>query len=105
MVAFTVSQRRREIGVRLALGARPMHVLRAVIGQFSRPMVAGAAAGSILAAVAGTILASELYGVSRFDPVAHLGAFALFGVVTTLAALPSLRRAVRVDPVQALRHE
>jgi predicted permease len=105
MVAFTVSQRRREIGVRLALGARPMHVLCAVIGQFKVPVVAGAAVGSVLAAVAGTVLANELYGVSGLDPVAHLGAFTLFGSVTTLAALPSLRRAMRVDPVQALRHE
>lgn len=105
MVAFTVSQRRREIGVRLALGARPTHVLRAVIGQFSLPLVVGAAAGSALATVAGTVLAAELYGVNGLDPAAHLGAFVLFGVVTSLAAVPSLRRAVRVDPVETLRHE
>jgi predicted permease len=105
MVAFTVSQRRREIGVRLALGARPVHVLRAVIGQFSVPVVAGATAGSVLAAIAGTVLAGELYGLSGFDPVSHLGAFVLFGAVTSLAAIPSLRRAVRVDPVRTLRHE
>ena len=59
----------------------------------------------MLAAIAGTVLAAELYGVSGFDPVAHVGAFVLFGAVTSLAALPSLRRAVRVDPVQTLRHE
>jgi predicted permease len=105
MVAFTVSQRRREIGVRLALGARPLHVIRAVIGQFRMPVVAGAAAGSALAGIAGAILSSELYGVSSFDPVAHLGALLLFGAVTALAAVPSLRRAARVDPVQTLRHE
>jgi ABC-type antimicrobial peptide transport system permease subunit len=105
MVAFTVSQRRREIGVRLALGARAADVVRAVLGQFGVPLAAGAAAGSLLAAVAGTVLASELYGVSGFDPVAHAGAFVLFGAVSALAAVPSLRRAVRVDPVQTLRHE
>jgi predicted permease len=105
MVAFTVSQRRREIGVRLALGARPFHVVRAVLAQFGAPLAAGAAAGSVLAAVAGTVLASELYGVSGFDPLAHLGAFVLFGTVSTLAAAPGLRRAVRVDPVRTLRHE
>lgn len=105
MVAFTVSQRLREIGVRLALGARPLHVVRAVLGQFSVPLVAGAAAGSVLAAAAATVLARELYGVSGLDPVAHLGAFVLFGTVAALAAVPSLRRAVRVDPVQTLRHE
>jgi predicted permease len=105
MVAFSVSHRRREIGVRLALGARPASVLRAVIGQFAVPLFAGAAAGSALAAAAGTALAGELYGVSGLDPVAHLGAFVLFGAVTALAAAPSLRRAVRVDPVETLRHE
>jgi predicted permease len=105
MVAFTVSHRRREIGVRLALGARRIHVLRAVIGQFTVPLFTGAAVGSALAAVAGTALAGELYGVSGLDPVAHLGAFVLFGAVTALAAVPSLRRAVRVDPVETLRHE
>jgi putative ABC transport system permease protein len=91
--------------VRLALGARPVHVLRAVIGQFSVPVVAGATAGSVLAAIAGTVLAGELYGLSGFDPVSHLGAFVLFGAATSLAAIPSLRRAVRVDPVRTLRHE
>jgi predicted permease len=105
MVAFTVAERRREIGIRLALGARAGHVVRAVIGQFSGPLAAGAVAGSALAAVAGIVLARELYGVSGLDPVSHLGAFALFAVVTALAAAPSLRRAVRVDPVQTLRHE
>jgi predicted permease len=105
MVAFTVSQRRRELGVRVALGARPIHVLRAVVAQFSVPVVAGAAAGSGLAVVAGTVLAGELYGISGLDPAAHLGAFVLFAAVTSLAAVPSLRRALRVDPVQTLRHE
>ena len=105
MVAFTVSQRRREIGVRLALGARPMHVVRAVIGQFRIPLVGGAAAGSVLATIAGMALARELYGISGLDPVSHLGAFLLFGAVTSVATIPSLRRAVRIDPVQTLRHE
>jgi ABC-type lipoprotein release transport system permease subunit len=46
-----------------------------------------------------------LYGVSSLDPAAHLGAFTLFLLVTALATLPSLRRAIRVDPIQTLRHE
>jgi ABC-type antimicrobial peptide transport system permease subunit len=105
MVAFTVSERRREIGVRLALGARPMHVLRAVIGRFRVPLVAGAAAGSVLATIVGFVLARDLYGLSGLDPVSHLGAFLLFGAITLLATIPSLRRAVRIDPVETLRHE
>jgi ABC-type antimicrobial peptide transport system permease subunit len=80
-------------------------VLRAIVSQFGVPLIAGAAAGSVLAAIAGTVLAAELYGVSSLDPVSHLSAFVLFAAVTSLAALPSLRRAVRVDPVRTLRHE
>lgn len=105
MVAFTVSQRRREIGLRLALGARPVHVLRAVISQFGVPLGIGAAAGSVVAALAGTVLSAELFGVSSLDPLAHAGAIVLFAGVTMLVALPALRRAIQVDPVQALKHE
>ena len=105
MVAFTVSQRLREIGVRVALGARPAHVVRAIARQFMAPVLWGAAAGSALAAGVGTVMARELFGVSRLDPLAHGGALLLFATVAAVAALPSLRRALRVDPVTTLRHE
>jgi predicted lysophospholipase L1 biosynthesis ABC-type transport system permease subunit len=105
MVAFTVSQRLREIGVRVALGARPSHVVRAIARQFMAPVVWGAAAGSALAAAVGTVMARELFGVSRLDPLAHGGALLLFATVAAVATLPSLRRALRVDPVTTLRHE
>ncbi|HVH56786.1 MAG TPA: ADOP family duplicated permease [Vicinamibacterales bacterium] len=105
MVAFTVMQRTREIGVRMALGARPSHVVRAIARQFTTPLAIGAAAGSLLAASAGAILSRELFGVSNLDPLAHGGAFLLFAVVAALATLPSVRRAIHLDPVQTLRHE
>jgi predicted permease len=105
MVAFTVSQRLREIGVRLALGARPQHVVRAIVRQFTMPVVCGALAGSALAAAAGMILSRELFGVSGLDPLAHGGALLLFALVAAAAAAPSLRRAVRLDPIETLRHE
>ena len=105
LVAFTVSQRMREIGVRVALGARPAHIVRAMARQFRGPIACGALAGSALAAGVGTILSREMFGVSRADPIAHLGALLLFSLVAAAAALPSLRRAVRVDPVRTLRHE
>jgi predicted permease len=104
-VAFAVSQRLREIGVRLALGARPSHIVRAIGRQFTAPVVCGALAGSALAAAAGMVLSSELFGVSSIDPFAHGGAFLFFALVAAAAALPSLRRAIRVDPIQTLRHE
>jgi predicted permease len=105
MVAFTVSQRLREIGVRVALGARPSHIVGAIARQFTPAIVCGALAGSLLAAVAATILSRELFGVGRFDPLSHGGALLLFAAVAAVAALPSVRRALRVDPVATLRHE
>jgi predicted permease len=105
MVAFTVSQRLREIGIRLALGAGPAHVVRAVGRQFAWPVALGAIAGSALAALAGTILSRELFGVSAMDPLSHGGALLLFAVIAALSSLPSLRRAVRLDPIETLRHE
>jgi predicted permease len=105
MVAFSVSQRLREIGVRVALGARPIHLVRAIGRQFVTPIVCGALAGSVLAAGVGTVMARDLFGVSRLDPLAHGGALLLFAIVAAGAALPSLRRALRVDPVTTLRHE
>jgi hypothetical protein len=105
LIAFTVSQRTREIGVRLALGARPSHIVLAIARQYRAPILCGALGGSVLAAGAGTILSSELFGVSQFDPLAHGGALMLFAAVAAAAAAPSLLRAVRVDPMTTLRHE
>ena len=105
IVAYTVTQRLREIGIRLALGARPRHVCEAVARQFARPVAVGAVAGSALAAGVGFILSRELFGVSPFDPVAHGGALLLFAAVAAMAAAPSVRRALRVDPMTTLRHE
>ena len=105
LIAFTVSQRLREIGVRLALGARPAHIVRAIAGQFRAPIVCGALGGSALAAAAATILSREMFGVGRLDLVSHGGALLLFATVAALATLPSVRRALRVDPVATLRHE
>ena len=100
MMAFTVSQRLREIGVRLALGARPPHIVRAIARQFTIPVVCGALAGSGLAAAAGMVLSRELFGVSGLDPLAHGGALLLFVLVAAVAAIPSMRRALRVDPIE-----
>jgi hypothetical protein len=105
LIAYTVSQRTREIGVRLALGARPRHVAAAIARQFRTPVLCGAIGGSFLAAGAGAILSSELFGVSPFDPASHGAALLLFAAVTALAAAPALRRALRVDPATTLRAE
>ena len=105
LVSFTVSQRIREIGVRLALGAGASQILRAMARQFVRPIAAGLVGGVLCSVLAATVLSRELFGLSRVDPVAYGGAALLFAVVAGLAMLPSLRRALRVDPISALRHE
>jgi predicted permease len=105
LVAYAVSQRTKEIGIRMALGANPGHVLSAILWQFLRPVVAGLLAGVGGAALLSQILRRELYGISHLDPVAYLTVVALFVVAVVLAALLPARRALRVDPLRALRYE
>ena len=103
MIAYTVAQRTKEIGIRLALGARPTHVVTAIVRQFRWPVAGGAAAGSLLAAGVGMVLSRELFGVSPFDATSHGAALVVFGLVTAIAAAPAIYRALRVDPASTLR--
>jgi predicted permease len=105
LVSFTVSQRIREIGVRLALGAAGSHILRAMGRQFVRPIAVGLVGGVLLSIAAAMVLSRELFGLSPVDPIAYGGAAVLFAAVAGVAMLPSLRRALRVDPITALRHD
>jgi ABC-type antimicrobial peptide transport system permease subunit len=105
LVGFAVSQRTKEIGIRMALGAEPAHVLGVVLRQFSLPVVAGLVTGAGLAAALSRILRQELYGVSNLDPVAYVGAIVIFVATTVIAALPPAREALRVEPTRALRYE
>jgi hypothetical protein len=105
LVAYAVSQRAKEIGIRMALGAEPGHVLSIVLRQFSLPVAAGLLAGAAMAAAFSRILRQELYGVSNLDPPAYLAAVGIFVVTVALAALLPARRALRVDPIRALRYE
>ena len=105
VVAYAVSQRTREIGIRMALGARPAHILSVVLRQFSRPLAAGLLLGVAAAAALSGLLRGELYGISNLDPMAYVGAVGLFALTVAVAALWPARRALRVDPMRALRHE
>ena len=103
--AYTVARRTREIGIRIALGARPADARRMILAEGLRLTLLGAAAGLVLSLGAGTLLASILYKVSGRDPLVLACAAMVLILVSTFACwLPALR-ASRVDPIIALRQE
>ena len=104
-VSYTVAQRTREIGVRVALGASPGQVLRLVVRSAMGGVVPGLIAGALLALAGVRALRSMLYGVSPQDPVALLSAIALLGIVGLASTIMPARRATRVDPIIAMRAE
>ena len=103
VIAFSVSRRTREIGIRMAIGARPSDVLSLVLRQGAVIAGVGLAAGFALAAAATQVVAGALYGVGVADPVAWGGAAAVLVAATALANVLPARRAMQVNPVQALR--
>jgi predicted permease len=103
MVAYSVSRRAHEFGVRAALGAQPRDVLRLVMRQSLAPVALGAAAGLGAALAAARVLGAALYHVSPADPVGVLAATAVVLVVALFAARIPARRAVRADPMVVLR--
>jgi predicted permease len=105
LISYLVAQRTNELGVRLALGARPGQVERLVVGGALRLAVAGLIAGMIGAAGAARVLRGLLYGVAEWNPPAYLLSVAVLLAVAGLAGWIPARRAARVDPVRALREE
>jgi predicted permease len=105
VTAFVVVQRTREIGVRMALGARAADVVRLVLRQGLRLVIIGVAIGLSLSVVATRVLAAALFGVSPTDPITFVVITLLLGAVAMLACWVPARRATKVDPLVALRHE
>jgi len=105
LISFSVAQRRRELGVRMALGASRGEIRRVVVGDGMRLAAVGLAVGLALAVGLGRVIASALYGVTPFDPLTLGGVLALFLAVAALASLVPAERASRTDPVGALRGE
>ena len=104
-VSYNVGRRTREIGIRMTLGARAGDIQSLVLRQAMRPVVAGAAIGSALCAAVSSVLAVLLFGVSPLDPLAFASVAAFLLLVAAAASYLPTRRAVRVDPMVALRQE
>jgi ABC-type antimicrobial peptide transport system permease subunit len=104
VISYIAGQRTHEIGLRMALGAQRSHVLKIVLGQGARLALLGVVIGLAAAAGLTRLMATILYGVSATDPLT----FSAVAIALTLVALAACyipaRRAMRVDPVVALRH-
>lgn len=105
VIAYSVSQRTREMGIRLALGAGQPAVLRLVLSQGARLTVLGLVAGLAAAAALTRVMVGMLYAVSPLDPLTFVLVGAILGIVAALASYFPARRATQVDPVIALRAE
>jgi putative ABC transport system permease protein len=105
VLSFLVAQRRREIGLRIALGAQRGDVLYLIMKEGAKFSLAGIAVGLIGALLVTRLMSSELYGVSPLDPLTYVGVAVVMAAVTLLACYIPTRRAMRVDPMVALRYE
>jgi ABC-type antimicrobial peptide transport system permease subunit len=105
VLAYSVQQRSREFGVRMALGASTRNVLTLVAGDAAKLIAAGAVIGLILAAALARTLSAFLFGVQPLDPVAFIGAAMLLAVTASVAIVAPALRAARVDPVTAIREQ
>src|SRR5690606_19285086 len=105
VIAYSVSQRTREIGVRLAMGAQPAAVSRMVLGEAGRLALAGIALGSVGAIGAATLMRNLLFGTAPWDVVTLGGVAAVLAAATAAASWIPARRAAAINPIDALRAE
>jgi len=105
LIAYSVTQRTQELGIRIALGAQRRDVLRLVLAQGTRLTFLGVAIGLFAALALSRLLSTLLFAVSATDPLTFAGVATLLAVVALLACFIPARRATRVDPIVALRYE
>jgi ABC-type antimicrobial peptide transport system permease subunit len=105
VLSYAVSQRRHEMGIRMAIGAEGGDIIRLIVGQGMRLTLSGVVLGLVFAFVFTRLMSSLLFRVSATDPITFVGVAALLGLVGVLSCYVPARRAMRVDPVVVLRDE
>ncbi len=105
VMAYSVAQRQREIGIRMALGAERGRVLRLILGDGLRLAVLGVVIGWAAGLALTRLLASLLFGVKSWNPAIFIATAVALTAVAALASIIPARRAAGVDPIQALRNE
>lgn len=104
-VSYIVLLRTREVGIRMAIGAQKRDILGLILRDTTRPVIAGLFVGMLLAVGASYLLHGVLYGLNTVDGISFASVSLLFLVIAMLAAYPPSWRAMRVDPMVALRYE
>jgi putative ABC transport system permease protein len=105
VISYSVAQRTHEIGVRMALGAQQRHVLRMIVGQGLKLVLVGVAIGVTTAFAVTRVISNLLFGLTATDPTVFVVVPLLLVVIATLASYFPARRALKVDPMIALRNE
>ena len=105
VMAFVVARRKKELGIRLALGAQPASVIWLVMREVLLLLAIGLAVGIPAAIGAGRYVSAQLYGIQPHDPLIAVSTMVLLAVVSAAAGLIPARRASRIDPILALRYE
>ncbi|HEY6386187.1 MAG TPA: FtsX-like permease family protein, partial [Candidatus Acidoferrum sp.] len=105
LVAYAVSRRTHEIGIRMAIGARPAEILRLVLGKTAALLALGSLVGLTLALATRQVISSIVYETQPHDPLVMLSAWIGIALLGLFASWAPTRRAIRVDPLRALRYE